>query len=112
MAAIAEMLQGHTNTTLNHIKVLIDAMSFFDDFDPDGGTALIYAAQLVQYPEVMQMLIEAGADLNAEDFGGHTALDWAIHVNNSAAVSMLSASGAKRNIWSSAHSARQRPPRM
>ena len=94
--AIISLANGHT--TLNHIKLLIDNMSYFDNFDINGATAMIYAAQLVDYPEVVKMLIDAGADLTEEDFDGHTALDWAIHVHNSAAVSMLSARGARRNL--------------
>ena len=94
--AIIYLANGHT--TLNHIKLLIDNMSYFDNFDINGATAMIYAAQLVDYPEVVKMLIDAGADLTEEDFDGHTALDWAIHVHNSAAVSMLSARGARRNL--------------
>lgn len=42
-------------------------------------TPLLYLALMTDYAEAAKMLIEGGADVNAQDRDGATALDYAIH---------------------------------
>ena len=59
-----------------------------------GTTPLIYAAMMHDDPEIVRILLEAGADVNAVDSGGYTALMEAVLNSNTPMVSLLLAHGA------------------
>ena len=61
------------------------------------GTALMWAAAANENPEVISILLEAGADLNAKDEDGRTALMWAAE-NTPEVVSVLLRAGADINV--------------
>lgn len=61
--------------------------------DEHKGTALHLAAEYGDR-ECMQVLIDAGADLNARDKWGWTPLHWAAHDENAASVRFLLHAGA------------------
>ena len=52
---------------------LTDGVSTLDDVDADNRTALIWAVEN-GYPEIVSLLIDAGADIDVEDANGRTAL--------------------------------------
>jgi len=62
----------------------------------DGTTPLILAARLA-IEGVVENLIQAGADINAADEHGKTALHWAAAVNNLEAVTSLLSHGANKD---------------
>ena len=57
-----------------------------------GHTALIVAARF-GYIKIVQALLDRGAEMNAEDNYGHTALYWAIKNKKAAVVELLEAAG-------------------
>ncbi len=65
-----------------------------DDATPDGVTPLILAAG-VSEPEVMQVMLKAGADPNAKTKSGHTALHAAAQAGCLPSAKMLLKAGAK-----------------
>ena len=56
--------------------------------DEHGFTALIMSAEL-NYPELLQLLLDGGADITAEDKAERTALDWAIIMQSAEAEEIL-----------------------
>ena len=60
------------------------------------GTALMWAA-CANTPEVVSILLKAGADFNAKDEDGRTALMWAACENTAEVVSILLKAGADIN---------------
>jgi ankyrin repeat protein len=49
--------------------------------------------------EALQVLLDLGADINAVDNNGETAMHGAAYKNSPAAVEFLASKGAKREIW-------------
>ena len=62
----------------------------------DGQTALHFAIQRERY-DILDLLIELGGDLEAEDHHGHTALAVAMMRGDREAIRRLHAAGAKGN---------------
>jgi ankyrin repeat protein len=64
---------------------------------PYGRTALMTAASSEQAsPATLRMLLERGADPNAEDSEGERPLDWAMYRNDQGRIDVLEQFGAKR----------------
>src|SRR5262249_26473467 len=61
-----------------------------------GQTALHFAMSQKRY-DILDLLIELGVDLEAEDLGGHTALASAMMRGDREAIGRLHAAGAKGN---------------
>jgi len=74
--------------------------------DEDGNTALIWAVKCISKawtpsygnPEIVQMLLDKGANLGIQDNDGWTALHWAVRKNNPEIVQILLDNGANPNI--------------
>src|SRR6202043_1558083 len=64
-------------------------------YNPQKYTPLMRAANF-GHAEVAAALITAGADVNARDVDGHTALDFAAHRDNADVVALLTGRGAQR----------------
>lgn len=65
--------------------------------DADGLTALMRAADRNR-PQVVDVLVQAGADLNAQDGDGQTALHYAVYCEHSNMVGLLVAYGASDDV--------------
>jgi hypothetical protein len=74
----------------------------------DGQTALHFAIQQKRY-DILDLLIELGADLEAEDHHGHTALAAAMMRGDAEAIKRLHAAGAKDNKGWNVASAASKP---
>ncbi len=84
------------------IKALIKAIpaefraAYVNSRDPNGGLT-IYWGVFFGHPEVVQTLLEVGADVNARDNIGASSLHWAVSRDNLPLVQMLLAAGADVN---------------
>jgi ankyrin repeat protein len=89
-ASLAALL-GHVDC----LRLLLDCGA---DVNVQGGpfqrTALIEAATTGQ-EEAVRLLLARGANLQAEDWGGDTALDWALRRGQTPIVRRLRAAGAR-----------------
>jgi uncharacterized protein len=59
------------------LRLLIDAEANLEASFGEGVTALSLAAAVNREPDVLHMLLDAGADGTARDKDGRTAFDWA-----------------------------------
>jgi len=62
---------------LTQLKAMLDLKGSANVADDRGITALMYAAE-VGSPDAMRLLIDAGADVNAQNAFGSTALMWSV----------------------------------
>lgn len=69
---------------------------FIDSHDTEGNTLLILAVINIQV-DIVKMLLDEGADVNAPDTKGMTALHYAVLAENEAIVQMLVARGSYLN---------------
>ena len=87
-----------------HVKILKyllkKAGSVNAEGTPDGGTPLLTAAHIGQLA-CMQVLLDAGADMNRPDQKGRTILYWAAGGGHVKAVELLLAYGADVQGWNS-----------
>ena len=67
--------------------------------DKDGWTPLMAAADYNPNPEVITMLVKAGADVNAQTRDGYTALMYAAGQRNPEVITMLLEAGADVKAW-------------
>ncbi|HEX5226834.1 MAG TPA: ankyrin repeat domain-containing protein [Bryobacteraceae bacterium] len=80
---------------LTHLKTLLDQKGAANVADSRGITPLMYAAE-VGSPDAMRLLIDRGADVNAQNDFGSTALMWS--VSEPAKVKLLLEHGANVNL--------------
>lgn len=76
---------------LNIVELLINKNADVNIPGPDGQTPLMFA---VRHIDVLNYLLASGAELEAEDEYGNTALIHASHYNQSQSVSTLLMHGA------------------
>ena len=74
-----------------------DLRAVFDDAGHDAGKAE-YLFALIDKPRLLPHMTELGADINARDAYGKTALMYAAQLNNEDAVDMLLSLGADINL--------------
>jgi ankyrin repeat protein len=72
-----------------HISNKADEYNYTGSHGKEGKTALMWAAERNQNPEVIKLLIESGADLNATTASGVTPLMFAAARNNAGVVKAL-----------------------
>jgi ankyrin repeat protein len=82
------------------VELLLKAGAKIDceEYDHDGGTALIMAARGDASPATMQLLIRAGADVNTLNVEGESALMRAVENNYIDPAVVLLKSGADPNL--------------
>jgi hypothetical protein len=80
--------------TLEEVQAAVDAGASVTAGNDYGLTALLAAAMWNNDVDVIEVLLEAGAEVNAKDNDGRTALMWAVRNCNTEAVSALLDAGA------------------
>ena len=102
---VIEHLRGNINVSLLDAilyKYKPDIMSVLIECEEDKEQltgALRFAAQVTIYPDVITLLVNAGADVNAKSKNGKTALMYAAEKNdNPAVVQALITAGADTGI--------------
>jgi len=91
--AFLRKLSDEKKITQGECEKFVRNKTHLNDVDEDGKTALILAAYY-DYPDVVKMLIDAGASINVRDRTECTALFWA---SNDNITKMLVAAGADVN---------------
>ena len=80
------------NEDIGQVKMLIDAGAEVND--PNSfGTALMRASKY-GLDDIVEVLLNAGADINIEDLGGNNAVFWAAHNYHTDTVKLLQQAGA------------------
>jgi hypothetical protein len=80
------------------VRVLLAAGAHVDARSAAGWTALMYAARNLQATDLLQVLLDAGADLTLRNDQGQSARDLAVIHNHTAAVALLDATAADRAV--------------
>lgn len=91
----------HTAVVTGNLEAVqqhIDAGTDLNKKDPYGGSSPLISAALFNKPEMVKLLIAAGADLNFQNKEGSTALITAAFFGRPAIVKMLLDSGADKTI--------------
>jgi len=91
----------HTAVVTGNLEAVqqhIDAGTDLNKKDPYGGSSPLISAALFDKPEMVKLLIAAGADLNFQNKEGSTALITAAFFGRPHIVKMLLDSGADRTI--------------
>ena len=70
------------------VRLLIDAGADVDIMGRNGNTALIEACSQGN-EDIVTQLLKAGADINAKDFMGRTAYDYAKKSNNPVVIELV-----------------------
>ena len=98
------MLAARDNSSQKAIKSLIDAGAHLDMQDPQGRTALMYAAG---NPDAFRTLIAAGARTDIADNNGKTALDYAVEAGavSSSDINPLKTAEENRRLVREKHAA-------
>lgn len=76
-------------------KLLLDRGADFND--NTGGTTALLAACEGDHPQIVQFLLEVGADVNSCDRFGWSLLQWTSKCGNKAVVRVLLENGANAN---------------
>ena len=72
----------------------LNSVSNFDVKDENGSTPLHYAALNFENPNILSLLLDAGANINAMNDIGSTPLHWAAQTDNSEIITILLDAGA------------------
>ena len=68
----------------------------YKDYEPTGGYTALMAASEYGHTEIVKLLIEGGADINAQDEDSYTALRYAVREGHTEIVKLLYEAGAKQ----------------
>ncbi|MBT8487240.1 MAG: ankyrin repeat domain-containing protein [Gemmatimonadetes bacterium] len=68
----------------------------------DEGMPLLHAAAQTDHVAVVEVVLDAGADVARKAKWGHTALEWAANMNARRAAETLLDRGARLTLWSAA----------
>ncbi len=68
----------------------------------DDGTPLLHAAAARDDPVMVEMVLDAGGDLDARAPWGQTAMEWAANMGCSAAAEVFVARGCRLDLWTAA----------
>jgi len=83
-------------TDAESVKAILKKSKKVNAIDYDGNTVLMYAGYHEHDDvDMIQALLDKGADVNIKSKNGATALSWASKKGNTATVALLKKAGAK-----------------
>lgn len=92
---MSSLIQAVRKNDVKEVKNILD----INAKDANGDTALIFAVKKpIVNIDILKMLIHSGADLNAQNNDGATALIWATILNHKEVVKILIDAGADLNV--------------
>lgn len=80
------------------ISLLVECGADLDSREDGGGTPLHLASENPEAFEVMEMLLRLGAQVNAKDSNGATALDTALMRGDEDKIALLRSYGGLRGV--------------
>lgn len=83
---------------LDVVKALLDAGADVNDTCTEDGMSVLMYAAMFNLPEMITFLIAHGADINARDYEGATALNYAQAEENETAAQKLTELGALKSL--------------
>lgn len=86
------------NNRVNLVKKIISKTDLVNEATIGNMTPLIAAASDVADFEIFEMLVKAGANINAANIAGYTALHDAVYFGNDKKVELLLKNGANKDI--------------
>lgn len=86
------------------VELLLQHGVYIDTVGDEGTTPLMLAVE-TKKPDVVEQLLKAGANTNAQDFRGFTALHRAAEMGEIASVRLLRSFGARSDIDAQGHTA-------
>ena len=96
---VREFFYHHDDEALRELRVEIsDSKTDFQHLDQTGSSFLMIAAR-ISTPEIIDMLIDADADINIDSDTGKTAITHAIEADRLDNVDALLAHGATTTTW-------------
>ena len=94
---VEEICKG-AGSNLNLVRDLITLGANLDWQDNNSGRTALHVCAYKNQPEILRMLIHAGADVNIQDYDGWTALHWCTRSNQPEIAKLLIEAGADVNI--------------
>ncbi len=97
-----EILAAVDQGEVERVRTLLDADSLLAKAVGDHGVTPLHAAAEKDHLEIARLLLESGAELEAETTWGMTPLQWAANMGSQQVGSYLIGRGAWLNMWSAA----------
>ena len=94
---VEEICKG-VGANQNLVRDLITLGANLDWQDNNSGRTALHVCAYKNQPEILMMLIRAGADVNIQDYDGWTALHWCTRYNSPEIAKMLIDAGANVNL--------------
>jgi ankyrin repeat protein len=76
----------------------VNPLMKLDNYQQANNATLIMVAVMVDSPEIVQLLVKAGVNVNDRDSYGDHALNWAAYFNKPNVVPVLIAAGSQLNV--------------
>lgn len=92
------LIQAVKNNKIEDVKKVIEDGVYINEQDKINKFTAIHLASFKKNEEILNFLIEKGADINRQDFYGWTALHWACANEQFDVVKILIEKGADINV--------------
>ena len=102
MSKTKEILTAVDQGDVEQTRSLLGGDTTLSRASGDHNVTPLHAAAEKDHREIAELLLDAGADLEAETTWGMTPLQWAANMGSKSVGELLLARGAKLNMWAAA----------